>query len=294
MTTNPGSFGVWTGVLDQQPAAKAQDLAAELEAMGWGAIWFPEVIGRDALVNAALLLTGTEKIVLATGIANIYARDAMAMRAGWNTLSEAFPGRFILGLGVSHQPAVEGFRGHEYKPPLTMMRSYLEQMDAALYFAAQPTEPPLRVLAALGPKMLELARDKTQGAHPYLATPEHTEIARTILGDDPLLAPEQMVVIETDPSDAREQARQALAIYLPGLPNYANNLRRLGFSEEDLTAPLSDHLVDSIVAWGDIDTVVARVQAHKDAGADHVCVQVLGGDVDALMRDYQLLAAALL
>ncbi len=295
MAANFGPFGVWTFALDQQPAARAQELAAELEAMGWGAIWVPEAVGRDALVNATLLLTGTEKIVIATGIANIYARDAMAMRAGWNTISEAFPSRFILGLGVSHQPSVEGFRGQEYGPPLTTMRNYLDRMDAALYFAAPPTDEPERVLAALGPKMLELARDRAQGAHPYLTTPEHTEIARTILGDGPLLAPEQMVVLETDPIIARQVARESLAVYLPGLPNYANNLRRLGFNEEDLTEPLSDRIVDALVAWGDVETVATRIRAHRDAGADHVCVQVLPiNDIAAVMRDYRSLSHALL
>jgi probable F420-dependent oxidoreductase len=290
-----GRVGVWTFVLDQQPTPQAQDLAGELEAMGFGAIWIPEAVGRDALVSSFLLLSGTQRIAVATGIATIYARDALAMTAGWNTVSEAFPGRFLLGLGVSHQPMVEGLRGHAYGPPLTAMREYLAAMDAAPYFAAPPTVPPERVLAALGPKMLELARDHANGAHPYNVPPEHTRFAREILGDGPILAPEQKVILETDASAAREIARATLKIYIPGLPNYMNNLRRLGFTDDDFAPEISDRLLDAIVAWGDVDTVTARIQAHHDAGADHVAVQVLpGNDVDRLKRDYRTLAEALL
>ncbi|MSO79473.1 MAG: LLM class F420-dependent oxidoreductase [Acidimicrobiia bacterium] len=293
--TNLGRVGVWTFALDQQPATRARELVAEFEELGYGAIWIPEAVGRDALVNSYLLLSGGEHIAVATGIATIYARDALAMTAGWKTVSEAFPGRFVLGLGVSHRSMVEGVRGQQYGPPLTAMREYLAAMDAAPYFASPPTVAPERVLAALGPKMLELARDQTQGAHPYNVPPEHTAQAREILGPDRLLAPEQMVVLETDPGVAREIARKTLAIYFPGLPNYANNLRRLGFTEEDLTAPLSDRLVDAIVAWGDVDAIRTRVQAHHDAGADHVCVQVLPGtDINDLMRCYRELAPVLL
>ena len=294
MVADLSPLGVWTFTLDQQPATRAVELAAELEAMGWGAIWLPEAVGRDPFVHATLLLAGTDRMVVATGIANIYGRDAMSMAAVWKSVSEAFPSRFVLGLGVSHQPMVEGLRGHEYGPPLTAMRDYLARMDGSLFLGAPPTEPPERVLAALGPKMLGLARDRGRGAHPYLVPPEHTAQAREILGPDALLAPEQKVVCETDPARAREIARGSLGMYLPALANYANNLRRLGYSEEDLTAPLSDHLVDALVAWGTIDTIAARIRAHHDAGADHVAVQVLPrGDVDAMMRDHRALAQAL-
>jgi probable F420-dependent oxidoreductase len=289
-----GRVGVWTFALDQQAAGRAQELAAELEDLGYGTIWIPEAVGRDPFVSASLLLSGTTRIAVGTGIASIYARGPLAMSAGWRSVTEAFPERFVLGLGVSHEPMVQGLHQVEYGPPVATMRSFLEAMDNAPYFAAAPTHEPTRVLAALGPKMLELARELTAGAHPYNVTPEHTAQARAILGADRLLAPEQMVVLEPDAAAAREIARQTLAIYFPGLPNYANNLRRLGFTEEDLTPPLSDHLVDAVVAWGDTDAVVARVQAHHDAGADHVAVQVLPGtDVDRLLRDYRELAAAL-
>lgn len=294
MPVDLGRVGIWTFALDAQPAARAGELAAEMEEMGWGAIWIPEAVGRDAAVNAFLLLNATDRCAVGTGIANIYARDAMAMNASWQTLSEAFPGRFLLGMGVSHQLSVEGLHGQEYKPPLATMRDYLDRMDASLYVAAPPSERPERVLAALGPKMLELARDRTRGAHPYFVPPEHTEIARTILGDDRLLATEQMVVLETDPTRAREVARAAMRMYV-ALPNYANNLLRLGFTEDDLGGDISDHLVDAIVAWGDVDAIAARVRDHHDAGADHVCIQVLpSDDIGAVMRDYRALAEALL
>ena len=289
-----GRLGAWTFALDQQPMARAQELAAEFEELGYGAVWIPEAVGRDPFVSAALLLSGTEQLIVATGIATIYARDAMAMNGCWQALSEAFPGRFLLGLGVSHQPMVEGMRGAVYGPPLTAMHEYLEAMDSALYFAAKPIVAPERVLAALGPKMLALSRDMAGGAHPYNVPPEHTAIAREILGPDRLLAPDQKVILETDPAAARETARDTLAIY-SSLPNYTNNLRRLGFTEEDLTPPLSNKLVDALVVWGDVEAIRTRIDAHHAAGADHVAIQVLpGNDVDRLMRDYRTLSEALL
>jgi probable F420-dependent oxidoreductase len=276
------------------PAAQAAAFAKRVEAWGYTALWLPEAVGRDPLATIAYLGAHTTHLSYATGIANIYARDAMSMNAAWQTLSEAFPGRFLLGMGVSHQPSVEGLHGQEYTPPLATMREYLDRMDASLFIAAPPSQPPERVLAALGPKMLELARDRTRGAHPYFVPPEHTEIARTILGDDRLLAPEQMVVLETDPTKARAVARAAMSMYV-NLPNYANNLLRLGFTADDLSGGISDRLVDAIVAWGDSDAIAARVRAHHDAGADHVCVQVLPfDDIDAVMRDYRTLAEVLL
>jgi probable F420-dependent oxidoreductase len=289
-----GRVGVWTFALDQQPASRAQDLAAELEALGYGTVWVPEAVGRDPFVSAALLLGGTDRLVVGTGIATIYGRDPMAMNSGWQAITEAHPDRFVLGLGVSHRPMVEGMRAHEYLPPLAAMRDYLDGIDAGLYFAAPPSTAPQRVLAALGPKMLELARERTAGAHPYLVPPEHTARARAILGPDRLLAPEQKVILETDAERARAVARDALAVYIPGLPNYVNNLRRLGFTDDDFGPPISDRLIDAIVAWGDVETVAARVRAHHDAGADHVAVQVLPiDDVDRVMADYRQLAEVL-
>jgi probable F420-dependent oxidoreductase len=276
-----GRTGVWTAALDQQPVPRAQELVGELESLGYGALWIPEAVGREALSSSALLLAGGSSIVVATGIANLWARDAMAMAAGHKTITSAYPDLCLLGIGVSHQPAVEAMRGHEYGKPVATMRAYLEAMDGALYFAAPPPVAPVRVLAALGPRMLALAAEKASGAHPYFVPPEPTARAREALGPDRILAPEQAVVLETDPAIAREVARGHLSIYL-GLPNYTNNLRRLGYTEEDLAPPGSDRLVDAIVAWGDEEAVVRRVAEHRAAGADHVCIQVIEADPRAL------------
>ena len=289
-----GRVGIWTFALDLQPVMRAREVAAELEELGYGAVWVPDAVGRDPLVHAALLLGGTDRIAIGTGIAQIYGRDPMTMTGGWKTISEAFPGRFVLGLGVSHQPMVEGLRGQTYGPPLTAMREYLERMDTAIYVAAEPTEPPRRVLAALGPKMLALAAERADGAHPYNVPPEHTARAREILGPAKLLAPEQAVLLETDPVEARRIGREHMAIYLD-LPNYMNNLRRFGITDDDIADGGSDRLVDMVVAWGDVDAVRARVRAHLDAGADHVAVQVLTPERGTLpLDDWRKLAPALL
>ena len=276
-----GRTGIWTHALDMQPVGRARELVGELESLGYGAVWIPEAVGREALSSAALLLSGGERIVVATGIANLWARDAMAMSAGHKTITSAYPDRFLLGIGVSHQPAVDGLRGHRYEKPVATMRAYLDAMDSALYFADPPPVAPVRVLAALGPRMLALAAERAAGAHPYFVPPEHTAVAREALGPDRLLAPEQAVVLETEPTAAREVARSHMATYL-GLPNYTNNLRRLGWSDDDLAAPGSDRLVDAIVAWGDEEQVVRRVAEHRAAGADHVCLQVLDADPRAV------------
>ena len=289
-----GRVGLWTFQLDLQPASAAREAAAELDELGYPALWLPEAVGREAFVNSSLVLAATERMVVATGIASIWARDAMTMAAGQLTLSEAFPGRFLLGVGVSHQPMVDQVRGQRYDKPLTKMRTYLEAMDRAIYVAPRPAEEPRRVLAALGPKMLELAALQALGAHPYFVPVEHTAYARERLGEGPMLCPEQAVVLSTDPGAARAAARLHMATYL-GLPNYTNNLRRLGWGDDDLGGGGSDALVDAIVAWGDEEAIVDRVRAHLDAGADHVCVQVLTGDATALpMPEWRALAEPLL
>ena len=289
-----GRVGIWTFQLEGHPAAQGQEAVAELEELGYGAVWIPEAVGREAFSHAALMLSATRRMVVATGIASIYARGAMAMNGGWRTLSEAFPDRFLLGIGVSHQPAVEFVHGTQYGPPLATMRDYLDRMDAALFLAEQPAIEPQRVLGALGPKMLALAAERSAGAHPYFTTPDHTATAREILGAGKLLAPEQKVVLETDPTEARRIARSAMSVYL-GLPNYTNNLGRLGFTDDDFADGGSDRLVDAIVAWGDEEAVKARVRQHHDAGADHVCVQVLPSDGRSIpLEDWRRLAPALL
>ena len=266
--------GIWTGSLDMVPASRAQELAGELEQLGYGAVWIPEVAGRDVFVHLALLLSATTRIVGATGIANIWGRDALAMSGALKGLTEAFPERIVAGLGVSHKNLVNDLRGHDYRRPLSAMSAYLDAMDNLPYTAERPTTPPRRVLAALGPKMLELAATKADGAHPYFIPPDHTAQARAILGPEPLLCPEQAVVLETDPVKAREIGRGYTAIYL-SQPNYVNNMLRMGWSEEDLASAGSDAFVDALVAWGDEDAIVRRVKEHLDAGADHVSVQAL-------------------
>src|SRR5580658_5179335 len=205
-----GPIGIWTHQFEDHPAAKVRETVSELEDLGYGALWFGEAFGREALSNAGLLLSATKRIVIATGIANIYARDATAMAAGQKTLAEAYPNRFLLGLGVSHIPLVEQLRGHRYEKPVATMRAYLDAMDKAPYNSVPPATKPARVLAALGPKMLELSGERADGAHPYNVNPEHTAEARKILGNNRYLCPEQGVVLETNPSKAREIARAFL------------------------------------------------------------------------------------
>ncbi len=266
--------GIWTAALDLLPPAAAQETAAELEALGYASLWIAEAYGRESLTSAQLLLGGTRTTVVGTGIASIYGRGAMACAAGARTLEALAPGRFVLGLGVSHRPLVERDRRRTYGPPLAAMRGYLDELVAAPNYSADTVLPPV-VLAALGPRMLELARDRTAGAHPYLVTPEHTARARARLGPDALLVVEQAAVLHPDRDEAVRRARAHLEIYT-GLENYRASWRREGFGEEDLVRGGSPRLVDALVALGDEEAVRARVRAHLDAGADHVCLQLLG------------------
>ena len=272
----------------------AQDLAAfaqRLEGWGYSALWIPDAMGRDPLVAASWILANTKDLIVATGIANIYSRDASTMRAGQIALNEQSGGRFLLGLGVSHQPFVEGVRGHDYLPPVPTMRNYLERMKAQQFMGQPAPEEPLTVIAALGPKMLELAGTVADGAHPYLVPPEHTAQARDITGPDALLCVEQKVIFETNPDKARGLAREMLQIYLP-LPNYRNNLLRCGYTEDDCESGGSDRLVDGIIAWGDEKAIAERLQAHEDAGATQVCIQALGGKAPGLPDERILEALA--
>ena len=284
-----GRIGIWSGPLRRGDPAEIAEAAAELEQLGFSALWIPGGAGGDVLGDCRRLLDATTGAVVASGILNVWMHDPAEVAAGHAALTARHPGRLLLGLGVSHHPAVE--RSNQvYERPMRKMTDYLDQLDAA------PTPVPKeeRALAALGPRMLELARDRSAGAHPYLVSPEHTEMARQVLGRGPLLAPEQMVVLETDPTRARAVARQHLVRYL-ALPNYTNNLLRTGFSPDDVSGEGSDRLVDAIVAWGGVEAVAARVQAHHDAGADHVCLQVLLADPAALAREqWRQLAAGLL
>ncbi len=263
--------------------------------MGFPVLWINETTGRDPFVMASLLLSATSSLKLATGIANVYARDAVTMAACQKTLAEAFPERFLLGLGVSSPVLVERVRKHSYGKPLAYLTAYLDDMDAAPFNAVKPADDPGRVLAALGPRMLELSATRANGAHPYLTTPDHTRQAREIIGADALLAPEQMVVFETDPAAARAIGRAAVGFYLRA-PGYLASLERLGFSEEDWADPkaASDRLIDGVVAWGDTDTITRRIREHHDAGADHVCIQVLSANRDLPVSQWRELADALL
>jgi len=286
-------IGIWTGAFEPQPMSVVKNAVAELEQLGYGAVWYMEAFGRESLTQAGLLLSAASHIVVATGITNICGRDPVAMAAAQKTLSEAYPDRFVLGLGVSHIPLVQQLRGHEYEKPVTKMRSYLDAMDAAPYQSAAP-KATSRVLAALGPKMLELAAKRTDGAHTYNVTPEHTKIARDTMGPGSALVVEQAVILETDAGKARKIARNFLAMYLT-LPNYTNNFLRLGFTEDDCRGEGSDRLIDAIIAWGDISAIRARVDDHLKAGADHVCIQALPADPKSLpMKEWQQLAKALI
>jgi probable F420-dependent oxidoreductase len=246
---------------------------AEVEAMGFGAIWVGESLAREAFAASAIILAATSQITVATGIANIWARDATAMMNGGRALAEAWPNRFMLAVGVSHGRLVDA-RGHHYERPLTAMRAYLDEMAKAPYRAPEPNPAPPIVLGALGPKMLQLARERTAGAHPYFVPIEHTRQARAILGPDRLLAPEQAVVFAKTRQAARALGDIYMRTYLE-LPNYRQNLVRLGWSDDELTPPGSDRLFDAMVAWGDDHEIAAKLQRHQDAGADHVAVSVL-------------------
>ncbi|MFJ3229519.1 LLM class F420-dependent oxidoreductase [Streptomyces sp. NPDC086787] len=269
-----GRYGVWSvGLRSEDPACRTEvaEAAAELEELGYGAAWLG---GSSTARHAAPVLEATSRLAVGTSIQSIWQYDAEASAGAFAELEGAHPGRFVLGLGVSHAQ-----RAEQYRRPYSALVSYLDALDAAEVPAGR------RVLAALGPKNLELSRDRAAGAIPYLVTPEHTAEAREILGEDPLLAPELTVVLETDPARARARARESLAMYL-ALPNYTNSFLRLGFTEDDLTDGGSDRLIDALYAWGDEDRIGRRTAAFFEAGADHVALQVVDdGPRDGLPRE---------
>jgi probable F420-dependent oxidoreductase len=265
--------GVWASQLGLVPARSAREAATRIEELGFGTIWVGEADGREALTHAGLLLEATDRLRVATGIANIWARDAQAMINAARTLAEAHDGRFVLGIGASHTPLVAR-RGHDYTKPYSAMREYLDAMGRATYTSPPPaTEPPC-VLAALGPRMLRLAGERADGAHTFLVPVDHTRWARQQLGSGPLLVPEQAAVLADDREAARRLAGAHVAKYL-ALDNYRRNLERLGWSGADLDDGGSDRLFDALVAWGDEQRVADRVDEHLDAGADQVAVHVL-------------------
>lgn len=280
--------GVWSGALRYGDPAAARDAASELESLGYSAMWLPD-IGGDVFGAVGNVLSATKTATIATGILNLWMHTAEESSEQYAKLTAEHGRRFLVGIGVSHAPLIDMAEAGRYKQPLARTREYLEAIDAT----AAPIPADDRLLAALGPKMLELARTQAGGSHPYLVTPEHTAVARKALGAGSLVAPEQAIVLETDAAAARAIGRVHLAGYL-GLPNYANNWKRLGYTEDDIANGGSDRLVDALVAWGDEQALVDRVQQHFDAGADHVCVQVLTTDPMSLPLDeWRRLAPAL-
>ena len=284
-----GKLGVWY-FTDRVSAAEAANWARKIEALGYAALWIPETIGRHPFVHAGWLLSQTSQLIVGTGIASIYNRDPGASMAGAFSLAEQSQGRFILGLGVSHQPLVEDVRGNSYGKPLSTMRAYLARMKQSQYQSVPPTEPPPVLLAALGPRMLELSASQTQGALPYFVSPDHTRSARQILGKDAWLCVEQKVIFTRDGKQARAAARKVAQIYL-GLPNYRNNWQRMGFSAADFADGGSDRFIDATFAWGSEADIRDRIDAHLAAGASHVCIQPVHPEQGMGALDWDILEA---
>jgi probable F420-dependent oxidoreductase len=284
---DPSGVGIWSSQLRYGNADEVGDAAAELEELGFTALWIPDV-GGPVLDAVEHLLTSTKQAVIATGILNLWMHEPADVASRYASLTKAHGERFLLGIGCSHAPLIDSKEPGRYRKPLAATRSFLDALDAA----DQPVPVENRVLAALGPKMLELSATRARGAHPYLVTPDHTRQARQTLGSGPLLLPEQSVLLSNDRDEARTVGTDWLRAYL-ALPNYANNLLRSGFTEDDLST-VSDRLFDAIIAWGDEDAIARRVDEHKQAGADHVCIQVLTADPREFPREqWRRLAATL-
>jgi probable F420-dependent oxidoreductase len=261
--------GIWSGGLRYGDASEAAEAGAELESLGYSALWIPDT-GGDLFESLERLLSATTGITVASGILNLWMHTPEETAAAYARLTDVYGDRLLVGIGVSHAPLIDAAEPGRYRTPLASTARFLDGLDAA----DRPLPSDRRVLAALGPKMLELARQRTAGTHPYNVTPEHTAAAREAIGTDGLVLPEQAVALERDPSTARALGRAHLSFYF-SLPNYVNNLRRLGFGDEDFTDGGSDRLVDALVAWGDEDAIRRRLDLHRAAGADHVCIQVL-------------------
>jgi probable F420-dependent oxidoreductase len=279
--------GIWSSQLRYGDAAEIADAAAELDELGFSALWIPDV-GGPVFDAVGRLLGATKRTVIATGILNLWMHSAGDVAESYAALTGEHGDRFLLGIGVSHAPLIDAGQPGRYRRPLAATASFLDGLDAA----PRPVPAEARVLAALGPKMLELSATRARGAHPYLVTPDHTASARSTLGEGPLLLPEQTVILCDSADEARRIGTDWLRAYL-ALPNYANNLLRSGFSEDDL-GQVSDRLFDAIIAWGDEAAIMRRVAEHQAAGADHVCVQVLTADPAAFPREqWRRIAAAL-
>jgi probable F420-dependent oxidoreductase len=272
---DPGRFGVFAGPLNGQPASVQRQFALEMERLGYGTLWYGEALAREAFAQGGVYLGATERLVVASGIASIWARDAAAMANGGRTLAEAWPGRFILGIGVSHAPSTR-LRGHDYDRPLTAIKAYLDAMSSAPWRGPE-VEPPPVVLAALGPKMVALAAERAAGAYPYFTTLAHVRQVRAGLGPEPFLPVDLPVVLAGDLKAARAVGDRHLSYYL-GSDNYRNNLLRLGWPEAELEPPGSDALFEAIVAWGDLDRIGRQVADRFGAGADQVVLNLVAAD----------------
>jgi probable F420-dependent oxidoreductase len=272
-----GKLGLWF-FLDAMSAADSAKFAKQTEKQGYSALWIPEAAGREPFAQAGQLLANTDRLILATGIANIWARGPMAMMGAGRTLAELSGGRFVLGIGVSHAPLVSKLRGEDYSKPYSYMKEYLPRMKESVYAAVKPKEEPPIVIAALHPKMLALAAAETHGTHTYFVPPEHTAKVRAAIGPKPWICAAQAVILESDAAKARTAARAYMKTYVPRLPNYKNNLTNLGWSDADFENGCSDRLVDAIVAWGTADEIRERIEAHWKAGATHVCILPLRAD----------------
>jgi probable F420-dependent oxidoreductase len=272
-----GKVGVWF-FLDAMTAPETAEFAKKVEKLGYKTLWIPEAIGREPFAHAAYMLCHTERLNIATGIANIWARDAITMSAASKTVAEASGSRFMLGIGVSHKPLVSNLRGHSYDKPYSYMKEYLPKMKTALYAAPAPKEPVPVLIAALHPKMLKLAATEANGTHTYFVPPEHTAKARALIGPNAMICTAQAVILETDPVKARTAARTYMKTYVPRLPNYTNNLKALGWEDKDFENGCSDRLVDAIVAWGTKEKIQERIDAHLKAGANHVCILPIRAD----------------
>jgi probable F420-dependent oxidoreductase len=284
-----GKVGMWF-FLDAMSAPQSAEFAQKVEKAGYKTLWIPEAIGREPFAHAAYLLTKTDRLNIATGIANIWARDAITMSAASKTVAELSGNRFMLGIGVSHKPLVSNLRGHNYDKPYSFMKEYLPKMKAALYGAPKPSEEVPVVLAALHPKMLALAASEANGTHTYFVPPEHTAKARAAIGPKPMICAAQAVILETDAAKARAAARLYMKTYVPRLPNYTNNLKALGWGDAEFENGCSDRLVDAIVAWGTEEKIRDRIDAHLKAGATHVCILPIRAD-NALLPDLRVVEA---
>jgi probable F420-dependent oxidoreductase len=288
---NIGKHGLWF-FLNGMTAPETAEFARKVEKCGYSVLWLPEAVGREPFAHIGYLAAKTDSLKFATGIANIWARDPITMSAAANTVGELSNGRFVLGIGVSHKPLVLNLRGHSYDKPYSYMKEYLPKYKSALYRAPKAKEEVPVVIAALHPKMLQLAATETHGTHTYSVPPEHTAQTRAAIGPKPWICAAQAVILESDAAKAREAARKYMKNYIPRLPNYTNNLKALGWKDEDFANGCSDALVDAIVAWGNEDKIRGRIDAHLKAGATHVCILPVSVDSETLpdMRAVEALA----